>query len=96
MNVIVRGVLAPQRQTRQPGRNADFWISTDAERGLIFVKGSVPGHKGTWLIVKDAVKVARHADAPYPAGLKAVANSNETPAEAPAQAAPEATEGQEG
>ncbi|MBS0504962.1 MAG: 50S ribosomal protein L3 [Proteobacteria bacterium] len=45
-------------------------VFTDAARGLIFVKGSVPGSKGTWLLVKDAVKVARHADAPLPAGLR--------------------------
>ncbi|MEH3039879.1 MAG: 50S ribosomal protein L3 [Sphingomonas paucimobilis] len=63
-------------------------VSTDLERGLIFIKGSVPGHKGSWLTVKDAVKVARHADAPYPAGLKS-ANSNDA-------AAPAATDGQEG
>ncbi|KQN77649.1 50S ribosomal protein L3 [Sphingomonas sp. Leaf67] len=63
-------------------------VSTDVERGLIFIKGSVPGHKGSWLTVKDAVKVARHADAPYPAGLKS-ANSNDAAASA-------ATDGQEG
>ena len=45
-------------------------VSTDVLRGLLFVKGSVPGHKGSWLTVKDAVKVARHADAPYPASLR--------------------------
>ena len=73
-------------------------VGTDVERGLIFVKGSVPGSKGGWLIVKDAVKVARHAEAPYPAGLKAAANSNNAPAETPAETvdAPEAAEGQEG
>ena len=51
------------------------------------------------LFVKDAVKVAAHKDAPYPAGLKAAANSNTAaPAETPAEdvQAPEATEGQEG
>jgi len=74
-------------------------VGTDVERGLIFVRGSVPGSKGGWLFVKDAVKVPAHKDAPRPAGLKAAANSNhaapaETPAEVPA--APEATEGQEG
>ena len=74
-------------------------VGTDVERGLIFVKGSVPGSKGGWLLVKDSVKIDRHADAPYPAGLKSVANNNDTaPAETPAEetAAPEATEGQEG
>jgi large subunit ribosomal protein L3 len=36
--------------------------------------GSVPGSKGGWLLVKDAVKLPRKADAPYPAALKVVAN----------------------
>jgi large subunit ribosomal protein L3 len=45
-------------------------VSTDVERGLIFVKGSVPGSKGGWLLVKDAVKLAAHADAPYPASIR--------------------------
>jgi large subunit ribosomal protein L3 len=66
-------------------------VSTDVERGLIFVKGSVPGSKGGWLFVKDSVKIDRHADAPMPAGIK-VANSNNVSAEP----APEATESQEG
>ncbi|RVT89337.1 50S ribosomal protein L3 [Sphingomonas crocodyli] len=72
-------------------------VQTDAERGLLFVKGSVPGSKGTWLLVKDSVKVPAPKDAPYPAGLKAAANSNnvaDTPAEE--AVAPEATEGREG
>jgi len=45
------------------------------------------------------VKIDRPADAPYPAGLKQIANNNDTaPAETPAEVteAPEATEGQEG
>jgi large subunit ribosomal protein L3 len=37
------------------------------------VKGSVPGHKGGWLLVKDSVKIARPAEAPYPAGIRAIA-----------------------
>jgi large subunit ribosomal protein L3 len=74
-------------------------VRVDDERGLIFVKGSVPGAKNTWLTVCDSVKVSRHAEAPYPAALKGAANSNDAaPADTPADEAPavEATEGQEG
>jgi large subunit ribosomal protein L3 len=41
----------------------------DAERGLIMVKGAVPGAKGGFVLVRDAIKRARPADAPYPAAL---------------------------
>ncbi|MGB7285645.1 MAG: 50S ribosomal protein L3 [Salaquimonas sp.] len=46
-------------------------IRTDADRGLILVRGAVPGSKGAWIEVKDAVKKARPEAAPMPAGLKA-------------------------
>ncbi len=70
-------------------------VRTDADRGLIFVKGSVPGHKGSWLLIRDAVKVARPDNVPYPAGIRQ--SSTEAPAsEAPAaDAAPAETAGQE-
>ena len=66
-NKKMAGHMGDRQRTQQ---NLEV-VFTDAARGLIFVKGSVPGHKGAWLVVKDAVKVARHADAPYPAGLLA-------------------------
>jgi len=93
-NKKMAGHMGDKNRTQQ---NLEI-VGTDVERGLIFVKGSVPGSKGGWLIVKDAVKVARHAEAPYPAGIKAAANSNNAPAETPAETvdAPEAAEGQEG
>jgi large subunit ribosomal protein L3 len=53
-------------------------VRTDAARGLLFVKGSVPGHKGGWLEVKDSVKIARPETAPYPAGLVENAKDIET------------------
>jgi len=45
-------------------------VRVDAERGLIFVKGSVPGSDGGWVEVRDAAKTALHADAPKPAAFK--------------------------
>jgi len=44
-------------------------VRTDPIRGLIFIKGSVPGHKGSWLTVQDATKLPRNENVPYPAGL---------------------------
>jgi len=32
----------------------------------LLVKGAVPGSKGGYVLVRDAVKRARHADAPFP------------------------------
>ncbi|OCC22779.1 50S ribosomal protein L3 [Croceicoccus estronivorus] len=94
-NKKMAGHMGDRQRTQQ---NLEI-VRTDDERGLIFVKGSVPGSKNAWLLVRDAVKVARHAEAPYPAALKSAANSNEqSAADTPAEvaAAPEATEGQEG
>ena len=93
-NKKMAGHMGDRERTQQ---NLEI-VRTDVERGLLFVKGSVPGAKGTWLTVKDAVKVKRPADVPYPASLKAAANSNNAPAQTPAEdaVAPEATEGQEG
>lgn len=102
-NKKMAGHMGDRQRTQQ---NLEV-VLTDAERGLIFVKGSVPGSKGTWLMVSDAVKVARPADAPYPASVKSdaapvvedevkvEAAAVETPAEG-AVAAPEASENQEG
>jgi len=48
-------------------------VRTDADRGLIMVKGAVPGSKGGWVTVKDAVKKAPFADAPRPAAVRSSA-----------------------
>ncbi|MCF8486057.1 MAG: 50S ribosomal protein L3 [Rhodobacteraceae bacterium] len=45
-------------------------IRTDADRGLIMVKGAVPGSKGGWVTIKDAVKKAAPADLPMPAAIR--------------------------
>ena len=52
-----------------------------------------------WLMVRDAVKVDRHADAPYPAAIRSAAGTHDNaPADTPAEdvAVVEATDGQEG
>jgi large subunit ribosomal protein L3 len=46
-------------------------VRVDAARGLILVKGAVPGADNSWVEVRDAVKMAPHKDAPKPAGLLA-------------------------
>jgi large subunit ribosomal protein L3 len=68
-NKKMAGHMGAKNRTQQ---NLEI-VRTDVERGLLFVKGSVPGHKGGWLLVKDAVKVARPDAAPYPAGIRAIA-----------------------
>jgi large subunit ribosomal protein L3 len=92
-NKKMAGHMGARNRTQQ---NLEV-VRTDVERGLIFVKGSVPGHKGGWLLVKDAVKVARPDAAPYPAGIRQ-ANNDTAPAETPSDdaASAEATSGQEG
>ena len=41
----------------------------DADKGLIMVRGAVPGSKGGFVRIRDAIKKARPADAPYPASI---------------------------
>ncbi|UYV36383.1 50S ribosomal protein L3 [Rhodobacteraceae bacterium D3-12] len=60
-------------------------VKTDAERGLVFIKGAVPGSKGGWVTVKDAVKKSIPEGVPFPAALKSAAAPA---AEAPAEQAP--------
>lgn len=45
-------------------------VRVDAERGLLFVKGAVPGAENSWVEVRDAAKAALPKDAPTPAGVK--------------------------
>jgi large subunit ribosomal protein L3 len=63
--------------------NLTVW-RVDAERGLILVKGAVPGSEGSFVKIRDAVKSALPADAPKPGAFKT--------AGAPAAAAPAADE----
>jgi len=60
-------------------------VKTDVDRGLIMVKGAVPGAKGGWILVRDSVKRVRPDEAPLPGAFRAKAN-NDTPAPAEVEA----------
>ena len=61
-------------------------VRTDADRGLIMVKGAVPGSKGGWVTIKDAVKKQAPDGLPLPAAIKSATAAAEAPAQAPAAA----------
>jgi large subunit ribosomal protein L3 len=71
-NKKMAGHMGDRQRTQQ---NLEI-VRTDIARGLIFVKGSVPGAKNGWLLVRDAVKVPTPEAAPFPGSLK---NDNEAP-----------------
>jgi large subunit ribosomal protein L3 len=52
-------------------------VQTDVERGLILVEGAVPGAKGGWIMVRDAVKKALPKEAPKPGKFKVAAGAAE-------------------
>jgi large subunit ribosomal protein L3 len=64
-NKKMAGHMGARNRTQQ---NLEV-VRTDPIRGLLFIKGSVPGHKGAWLTVSDAIKLPRNENAPYPAGV---------------------------
>jgi large subunit ribosomal protein L3 len=83
-NKKMGGHLGVETVTTQ---NLTVW-RVDAERGLILIKGAVPGAEGSYVKISDAVKKPVHADAPKPGAFR---KAGSAPAEAPAEAAPEAT-----
>jgi large subunit ribosomal protein L3 len=91
-NKKMGGHLGVETVTTQ---NLTVW-KVDADRGLILIKGAVPGHEGSYVKVSDAVKKALHADAPKPGAFRkagAAPAAAETPAEeAPAAASEEGAE----
>lgn len=64
-------------------------VSTDVDRGLIMLKGNVPGAPGSWVLLNDAVKINKQpVELPFPAGLKSAAKADtkaKDTAEAPAE-----------
>lgn len=77
-------------------------VSSDADRGLILLRGAVPGAEGGWVLVRDAVKRKTDVELPFPAALRGAAaapaqepsteevQADEAPAEEAVAAAPAA------
>jgi large subunit ribosomal protein L3 len=65
-NKKMAGHLGDERVTTQ---NLTI-VSVDADEGLIFVKGSIPGHDNGYVLVRDAVKKKMPKDLPFPAALR--------------------------
>jgi large subunit ribosomal protein L3 len=58
-------------------------VRVDVERGLIMVKGAVPGSEGSYVRISDAIKKALPAEAPKPGAFRKLGGA--TPAAAPAE-----------
>ncbi|RXF74904.1 50S ribosomal protein L3 [Hansschlegelia zhihuaiae] len=91
-NKKMAGHLGDERVTTQ---NLKV-VSTDPERGLILVEGAVPGVKGGWILVRDAVKTRLPDGIPMPGKFRerdaSNGQSSNAAAETPAEpAAPEAS-----
>jgi large subunit ribosomal protein L3 len=86
-NKKMAGHLGQDNRTTQ---NITVW-RVDVERGLILVKGAVPGAEGSYVQVRDAVKKALPKDAPKPGGIRK-AQAEAAPAPAEAEAPVETTE----
>lgn len=65
-------------------------VRTDAERGLVMIRGAIPGSKGGFVLIRDAVKKPLPEGVPMPGALRSAAAATAAP-EAPAETG-EATE----
>ncbi|MXP10004.1 50S ribosomal protein L3 [Pseudoblastomonas halimionae] len=74
-NKKMAGHMGDRQRTQQ---NLEV-VRTDSERGLIFVRGSVPGSKNSWMLIRDAVKVPLPEGAPFPGAMRR--NADETKSE---------------
>jgi large subunit ribosomal protein L3 len=79
-NKKMAGHMGDRQRTQQ---NLEI-VRTDPVRGLIFVKGSVPGAKEAWLLVRDAVKLPMPEGAPFPGAVLEKATAQPAHEEAPA------------
>jgi large subunit ribosomal protein L3 len=88
-NKKMAGHLGAKRVTTQSLRI----VAADVERGVLMIKGAVPGSEGGWVLIKDAVKRKAPEGLPFPAALRGSGEeAAPEPAEetvAPPEAAPE-------
>src|SRR3954468_21317833 len=92
-NKKMAGQLGNERVTTQSLQI----VQSDAGRGLILIRGSVPGSENGWVLIRDAAKRKAPDGLPFPAALREMAG-DEPPPEAPpggADAAPPETAGEE-
>ncbi len=85
-NKKMAGHLGAERVTTQSLRI----VGADAERGILFIRGSVPGSEGGWVLIKDAVKRKPPDGLPFPAALRGATDEVAASEEAPEAAVPEA------
>ena len=83
-NKKMAGHMGARNRTQQ---NLEI-VRTDVERGLIFVRGSVPGSKNGWLLVRDAVKLPMPEGAPFPGAILEKRSTAPEHEEAPAGMCP--------
>lgn len=76
------GHMGARRRTQQ---NLEI-VRTDSDRGLILVRGSVPGAEGGWVLIRDAVKHNLPEGVPYPAAVRKPDLADAVPAAAAAEA----------
>ena len=51
-------------------------VSTDLGKGIILLKGAVPGSKGSYVFIRDAIKVDLPETAPFPASIKTTSSED--------------------
>ena len=68
----------PVVDTQNPPKRSKV-MQTDVARGLIMVEGAVPGTKGGWITVRDAVKKKLPEGVPKPGKFKLADNESTAP-----------------
>ncbi len=67
-------------------------VKTDTDKGLVFVKGAVPGSRGGYVLIKDAIKKMMPEGLPFPAALKSAAKADAPKEEVSSEAAEQTQE----